>query len=373
MKNLLFMLLCMLMPAAWAVDLELGGQHRTQGVFYQGDGFEQDMDKIFTQRFKLKGIFSPNEMFESRFWMITNFNWGSSENEGIRIYGYGDAKISDELMVRVGRTPYEIGSGSSLSINKYEKYPYALDGAFVTYNTDSVSVDVWGAFLPKVYHLNTEVDRYKAAGGVVVDIHAVDILDAVTLHGIYAMKANKEDGTAGEDHIRVGGDLGGETQDIGYKVSGVAHVADFTGDTQYAVDAKLYYNAPADVRVFVGGHYETDGYDAFYHNRRKGAGWLDVAALGGGTVYGKAGVSYSPFESLKVGLIGIYFQNIGSWGLWSHGAKENSLNSKDVVEASLFLKKNFAGGFKFKLNGGAFDVLADKLYWQVQMNVMFNF
>lgn len=369
MKQLFFTLLYMALPAAWAVDLELGGQHRARGIYYQ-----QDVEDVFVQRFKLKGAFSPNEMFESHFWMITNMDWGKSEMEGIRVYGYGDWKISDELMIRLGRSPYELGYGSSLSINKYEKYPYALDGAFLTYNTDSMSVDIWGAYLPAVWKGQMEQAAYKETVGLALDIHALEAFKTATLYGMYAM-ANAEDV---KDQIRVGVDLGGEVSDVGYKLSGVAHAEDLKEDVNYAVEGKVYYNTPFDVRFYVGGHYENDTYDPFYHNRHHGAGWLNVAALGGGTVYGKAGASYAPMEHLKLGLTALYFTSIGSWGLWGNEGKElnsesSMLSKEKVLELSLYVKKTFAGGFKAKFSAGAFDVLNSAPYWQVQANVIFNF
>ncbi len=369
MKKLFLILLYMAMPVAWAVDLELGGQHRARGVYYN-----QDIEDVFVQRFKLKGAFSPNEMFESYFWMVTNLDWGKSQMESIRVYGYGDWKISDELMIRLGRSPYELGYGSSISINKYEKYPYAMDGAFLTYNTDSMSVDVWGAYLPEVWKGGVEQANYKETVGLALDIHALEALKTATLYGIYAM-ANAE---GVKDQIRVGMDLGGEVSDVGYKFSGVAHVEKLQADdVNYAVEGKVYYSTPVDVRFYIGAHYENDTYDPFYHNRHHGAGWLDVAALGGGTVYGKAGVSYAPMEHLKMGLTALYFMSIGSWGLWGNGGKvpnsEDMLSTEDVLEVSLFVKKTFAGGFRAKVSAGAFDVANSAPYWQVQANVSFDF
>jgi len=185
MKTLLSIIMFFI-PTVWAMDLELGGQHRARGVYYEQGGVGQDLQDIFTQRFKLKGSFSPNEVFESHFWLMTNYNWGDTDytDSEIRIYGYGDWKASDEFMVGLGRAPYEIGYGASLGLNDYEKYPYVLDGVFLTYNTDNMVVDVWGAYLPKVFQGSEEVEKYKESVGVVLDIRAPGIFKTAAIYGI---------------------------------------------------------------------------------------------------------------------------------------------------------------------------------------------
>ena len=158
MKKFIILLVAILsVPAAFAVDVEIGGQHRARGVYEQ----DRSLDNIFVQRFKLSGAFRPNEMFESKFWLMTNYRWGEQvlQNTEVRFYGYGDWKMSDELMLRLGRTPYQIADGSTIGMNDYENYPYAFDGFFLTYNTKSVGVDLWAAYLPQVLVGAEEVDK----------------------------------------------------------------------------------------------------------------------------------------------------------------------------------------------------------------------
>ena len=371
MKALFFTFLFMV-PSAWAMDLELSGQHRARGVYYEQGDYSRDVKDIFTQRFKLKGAFSPNEVFESHFWMMTNYNWGDTnyKDAELRIYGYGDWKVSDEFMIRVGRAPYEIGHGTSMGINDYEKYPYVLDGLFLTYNTDNMIVDVWAAYLPKVFRGAVEEEKYRGSLGVALDIRAVPgVLKTATIYGIYADEVEQDD-----QYTRIGVDIGGDLDMVGYKVSAAAHGYQFNID-QWAVDAKLSYNFDFDARIYIGGHYESDNYDPFYHNRHSYAGKLDVAALGNGTVYGKAGIGYSPVENFEIGLLGLYFHSVGSWGQWAHAAQEgNTLSKEDVVELDLYIKKAYAGGFKIKLSGGLFDAFGqDTPYWQAQLNTTFDF
>ena len=354
---------------ASAMDVEFGGQHRARGIYYQ-----QDMDNIFTQRFKFSGAFRPNEMFESHFWLMTNYQWGDreySDNE-VRIYGYGDWKISDELMVRLGRTPYQIADGSSIGMNDYDKYPYVLDGAFLRYNTESLAVDVWGAYLPSVWLGPEEMKKYKAAGGFSLDIRSLpEEFKMANLFGVYANSDSNE-------HIRLGLGIGGDISGIDYKLSGVVHGAKVEAIIEeYAVDGQLGYTLDFDARIYVGGHYESKNYDPFYYSRHQHSGLLDVAQWGNGTVYGEAGIAYMPSEDFEIGINGVYFHTIGSWGQWGNNGvnpEDNSELAKEkVIEADLYVKKSYAGGFAIKLQGGLFDLTNSTPYWQVQLNTTFDF
>lgn len=357
-------------PFAFAMDVEFGGQHRARGAYYQ-----QDINNIFVQRFKLSGAFRPNEMFESHFWLMTNYNWGDtnySDND-VRIYGYGDWKVSDEFMVRLGRAPYQIADGSSIGMNDYEHYPYVLDGVFFTYNTESLAVDVWGAYLPNVWRGSDEQGEYISAGGVSLDVRSLpEEFKMANLHGVYAV------GDGDKTHIRLGLGIGGDVSGLDYKLTGAIHGAKLEEIIdQYAVDAQLGYTLDFDARIYVGGHYESEKYDPFYYSRHARSGLLDVAQWGNGTVYGEAGIAYMPSEDFEVGVVGLYFDSVGSWGQWANGGKnpdgDADLSKNEVIEIDLYVKKSYAGGFALNLQGGLFDIGNDKPYWQVQLNTTFDF
>ncbi len=357
-------------PFAFAMDVEFGGQHRARGVYYQ-----QDMEDIFIQRFKFSGAFRPNEMFESHFWLMTNYQWGDKEygDNDIRIYGYGDWKVSDELMIRLGRAPYQIADGSSIGVNDYDEYPYVFDGAFLSYNTESLAVDVWGAYLPKVWKGLAEADSSKAAVGLSLDVRVLpEEFKMANLFGLYVIDDNNE--TA---QIRLGLGIGGDVSGLDYKLTGVLHGADFESLEQYGVDAQIGYTLDFDARIYVGGHYESDEYDSFYYSRHGRSGLLDVAQWGGGTIYGKGGIAYMPSEDFEVGIVGLYFHKVGAWGKWSNDGKnpedDSALSQEEVVEADIYVKKSYAGGFTIQLQGGLFDITQDTPYWQVQLNTTFDF
>ena len=373
----------LLSPIASAMDVELGGQHRARGIYYQ-----QDVNDIFIQRFKLSGAFRPNEMFESHFWLMTNYQWGNKTNvyNDIRIYGYGDWKMSDELMLRVGRAPYEIGDGSSVGINDYEEYPYVLDGAILTYNTESLAVDIWGAYLPKMWIDNGEEQqrRYNGTVGFSLNLRALpEEFKMANLFGLYAMgqshSAEGQTATEVNDHIRLGLGIGGDVSGLDYKVTGAIHGADFGSlIEQYFVDAEVGYTLDVDARIYVGGHYESNEYDPFYYSRHGRSGLLDVVQWGKGAIYGKGGISYMPTEDFEVGVAGIYFHKAGNFGKWGNGGKNVvdssvDLSTDGVVEADLYVKKSWAGGFSVALHGGLYDLVNDNRYWQVQLNTQFDF
>jgi len=311
---------------------------------------------------------------------MTNYNWGDiqySDNE-VRIYGYGDWKISDELMVRLGRAPYQIADGSSIGLNDYNEYPYVLDGAFLTYNTESLAVDIWGAYLPKVWEGPLEKEKYKAAMGFSLDIRSLpEEFKMANLFGVYATGAGGQEGASAE-HIRLGLGIGGDISGIDYKLSGVVHGLELESIIEeYAIDGQLGYTLDFDARIYIGGHYESEGYDPFYYSRHQYSGLLDVAQWGNGTVYGEAGIAYMPSEDFEIGIQGVYFHNVGAWGQWGNNGENpedgSELAKKEVIEADLYVKKSYAGGFAIKLHGGLFDLTSSTPYWQVQLNTTFNF
>ena len=359
--------LLLTMPYTFAVDVELGGQHRARGVYDD----QQAMNDIFIQRFRLAGSFRSNEMFESKFWLMTNYKWGDvnyGDNE-VRFYGYGDWKVSDELMLRLGRAPYQIADGSTIGMNDYENYPYVFDGAFLTYNTKSVVVDLWGAYLPKVWNGSAEESKFQSAAGFSLDVRSLP--DVVKLANLFVLVANTE--TENEDlQVRFGVGIGGDLAGVDYRVNAVAHGSDFKNVVdQYVVDGQLGYTLDsADVRLYVGGHYESEKYDSFYYSRHYRAGLLDVAQWGQGTVYGEVGLSYLPQDDCELGLAGYYFKNVGSLGALGR----DDMSKEDVVEADVYVKKSYAGGFSLELHGGVFDVAnTDDMYWQANLNATFDF
>ena len=365
-------------PFAFAMDMEFGGQHRARGVYYQ-----QDMENIFKQRFKFSGSFRPNEMFESHFWLMTNYNWGDtnySDNE-VRFYGYGDWKVSDEFTIRLGRAPYQIADGSSVGMNDYEEFPYVFDGAFISYNTESLAVDVWGAYLPKAWVGSNEVETYEGAVGVSLDVRSLpEEFKMANLHGVYAMGAPEEDGSEAEQHIRLGLGIGGDISGLDYKLAGALHGDSFDTMTEYGVDAQVGYTLDFDARIYVGGHYESENYNPFYYDRHSRAGNLDVAQWGNGTIYGEAGIAYMPSEDFEIGVVGLYFHKVGkdSWGQWGNGGVnpdgDAELSTDGVIEADVYVKKSYAGGFAINIQGGFFDLTnADAPYWQLQLNTTFDF
>ena len=188
-KFFCLMALFMAAPVASAMDVEFGGQHRARGVYYQ-----QDMTDIFIQRFKFTGAFRPNEMFESHFSVMTNYQWGNSflGNE-VRMYGYGDWKMTDELMLRVGRSAYQVADGSSIGMNDYEEYPNVMDGGILTYNTESLAVDIWGAYLSPNYDGRAEAGTYNASVGLSLDVRALpEEFKMANLHIMYVFGSEKK-------------------------------------------------------------------------------------------------------------------------------------------------------------------------------------
>ena len=120
-------------------------------------------------------------------------------------------------MIRLGRTAYQIADGSSVGMNDYEKYPYVMDGAFLTYNTESLAVDLWGAYLPKVWNGSVEAEQYKRAVGASLDVRSLpEEFKMANLHIIYVDKGDS-------DQVRVGLGIGGDISGLDYKLTGAVH------------------------------------------------------------------------------------------------------------------------------------------------------
>ena len=52
----------------------------------------------------------------------------------------------------------------------------------------------------------------------------------------------------------------------------------------------------------------------------------------------------------------------------------DTLNKENVIEADLYVKKSYAGGFSLELHGGLFDVAnTDSPNWQANLNATFDF
>ena len=277
MKTILCIMMSLFVPLVGAVDVDLGGQHRMRGLYSPSDT-TGDMSDMFIQRFKLTGSFRPNEMFESHFWMMTNHKWGNAEydNSDIRVYGYGDWKVLDEVMIRLGRAPLQVTDGSSMGVNDYENFPYMWDGAFVTYNTESVIVDVWGAYLPKVWSGQTEVRKYNRSVGVSMNVRALPtFLKTANLFAVHTVGA--EDANT---HTRVGLSLGGNYSMVDYRLSGAIHGSEFSSmQEHHFIDVLLGYTV-SNVRFCLGYHHESDQFDPYYYTRHNSAGLIDIATWG---------------------------------------------------------------------------------------------
>jgi len=373
-KYLCLLALCFTAPFAFAMDVEFGGQHRMRGTYYQ-----QDIQDVFNQRFKFTGTFRSNEMFESNFWMLTNYKWGVKGYNifnNIGVYGYGDWKATDELMLRVGRFPYQVADGSSIGVSDYDDFPFVMDGALLSYSTESMAVDIWGSYVPeRDQNVANDNPTSNTMLGLSLDVRALP--EEFKMANLFVAYIMEEDVNATKEEIRLAINIGGDVSSLDYNLTGTLHGAEFAALNEYAVDAELGYTLDFDARIYVNGHYESADYNSLYYSRHARSGLLDVAEWGKGTVYGKGGITYMPSEEFEVGIMGVYFHKVGSWGQWGNNGKnpanDEDLNTKGVVEADLFVKKSYAGGFTIKIQGGLFDLTNSSPYWQAQINTTFDF
>ena len=176
-----------------SVEHQLGGEHRLRGAY-----FGQDTLMHFDQRIKLDVEFSPNESFESKLWLLSLNEFGSDYFlDFINVYGYGDIKISDEWMLRIGRLPYQLDNNKVfMGGNDYDPVPYVFDGIKINYQTENIVLDVIAFFLPKIYE-GASLKRGQYLGNIGFSLKALSLpvqFKTAQVFSMYVFSPNRSRG-----------------------------------------------------------------------------------------------------------------------------------------------------------------------------------
>ena len=320
---------------AGAVDADFSGEYRLRAN--TGDVSVSDVSAsavgnslrdTMNMRTKVSSSFRPSEAFEGNLTLYNHFR--PSTNADFMFLGYGDWMISDELMLRAGRTTYQIAKGEVIGVNDYEDFPVAMDGLFLTHSSESLGADV--ALVRQYSQPNTAAAVAPQSSLLVVSVDARSFPEWVKTLNLHLISD-----TSDFNKSRAGLTLAGGASNAGYKLtaatSSLTDVANAAVENSL-VDAKLSYTfdwSDSKLKLYLGYHMDGASYDSFLYNKHNYAGLLDAAKWGNGLSYGSAGAAYMMDADSKLGLSALYFT----------ADKAADSIKKGNVEIDLYYKQSF--------------------------------
>lgn len=392
-RMLVVLLLAVAGFQATAVDADFSGEYRyrvSSESSLSGDVVD-NLGKSLSSEFRAKvsGSFRPSESFEGVVGSYINVSPlvqpGLLSMDNVAYVAYGDWMISDEFMLRAGKSTYKIADGSVIGINDYDSVPSLFKGLFLTHSSENVGLDLalvqnqWVKDLLVVsvdarsfpdlvktanFHfiaqnvkrkLNLERDK------IVLSSAAPPVPAVAPQQEAETEQPKQEEGPATEDSnskgVYLGATLGGGAGGFGYKVTAstdsIANVLSFSN---LLLDGKVSYSFEMDnssLRVFAGGHIDGSDYDTLLYERHYNAGKMDKVMWGRGLTYAYGGLSYRTNADWKVGLKGYYFIDSNTDNL-----PASVVNDGDM-EVDVYVKKNFNSSVSGKVWAGAWVPTAD--------------
>ena len=341
MKLLITTLLTLSVFQVMALDVNINGESRarftTAETSLSGEGSLIDglLDESSIElRNKISASFRGNESFEahSSLYLMQNGITNAS-NQDMFVAVYGDWMISDELMVRVGQTQYELGNGFVLGSNDFQAMPTFFSGAIFTYSSRAIGLDVGLIEGPSADSGNLLVAS--------LDIRSLprNVRDA----NIHAVVTNAEDyGDEGSSSsVHLGGSVKGNLKrDVSYSVTiSSSDISDV--QNSYLADAYVKYRMD-DINALVGLHSEGDQYSALSPEVHYNAGKMDIVQFGQGLRYGRAGAYYMVNRDISVGAMAYYF------------LQGNDSVSDGDIEVDVSVKNKFNSSISGKVVAGMF-------------------
>ena len=128
----------------------------------------------------LSGSFRANESLVGNVDLYTNITSGAS---GLALAPYADWMISDELMLRVGSSSYEMADGSVIGLNDFNAVPTLLNGLFFTHSSEFFGADVVVARRGQL-SVQSDVDEGKETLGILsLDVRSLpDVVKKANVH-----------------------------------------------------------------------------------------------------------------------------------------------------------------------------------------------
>lgn len=410
------------------------------------DNDPQNSQDAFEHRFKLDTTFRASEQFSAHLSLIHNAGWGldsttapvatnnalSTENMVLVQEAFGHWMVNDSFSLKFGRQNYQIGDGSVIGINDWQRTPYSFEGGLLTYEMEHVKIDALGFRLAEYDRTgleNPNADPENNLFGLSVDLKTMpEWLKMVNVHVLQNNVADRRPAASTDvslgkvNLLRYGLTVAGETMNIDYKINYNAHTgqAELTGSPEAELDgdmvqAELGYTLPEimNSRFYVLYHQSSGAdaqgkgaYDPFLYELHYNAGRMDVFQWGNLT-YLQFGYHLMPTDTLKVGLDYIMFSrtektddaNLGRLGSalgrsstgyaarnGATGATLSSMSDKLGDEIDLIAEQTYDNGLTIVGRAGMFmpgdffksDVVgaaakADKTYTQFFVEARMNF
>ena len=264
---------------------DIEGSFRVRGVLSQ---IQTKKEPLFLTlgRLHVKGEFRPSNEFKSQIHFLSSNSYGKtlSFEESIKIYPSASWLISEDLELSLGRILYENDFNEIVSINDYETFFYAFDGAFLEYSTKILNVNFWGAYLPKKKISTNPTEELKYGLGFFLDIESIsDYINQFNAHVVYLGDSffNKES----QKSSRYGLGLKGSINQIhlAYTLVAIGH-----GDgVQFKLKENMYhfyvsYSRPEffDSKISAGYHRDSSQYKPWLYDHHENAGFLDLFLWG---------------------------------------------------------------------------------------------
>ena len=322
-----------------------------------------DTEAFLSHSLRLKGSIHPSQNFQTHFWFFSSSQWEKevSLQESFRVYAYGNWNVTDELELRLGHVPYEIGP-SFVSQNHYEPFPYMFKGIFLIYSSHFVNFNFWGAYPPKRRVGVTEEKGPQYSLGVTIDAKvAMEVFKKVNLHLIYLTDSFREEDSSNKTSrygLNIEGEVGSQKVDYSISFAGLNFKAK---QTMLNIEAGYSYPKWYDSRAFITFHRDTGNYNPWLYDRHENGGLLDMLQWGNLT-YALLGWSISLPRDFDIKLQFLRFQRTekGPFYLGRHGVsslKEPPAESGPKVlgdEVDLQIVKTFSEVFETHLLGGVF-------------------
>ena len=323
-----------------AVDGEFSGEYRLR---FAGQNSASDFSSLLTDdaeisgrdmRAKISGAFRPSEAFEGSSSLYSTFN---AQGSDIQMYAHGDWLITDEFMIRAGRSVYKIGDGSVISSNNYEDYPNYFDGVFLSHSSESLGADLALAYPGGSYH-------WEGQGSPAVLLHLTarsfpELLNKANIHFIAPLSSEWLDHTQTRAGVTVGGGMSG----VHYRATVAASSVTNPSMDNLLFEMKAGYSFEMDhstAKIYLGYHLDGAQYDPFMYDRHKNAGKLDIVRWGGGLSYIKGGLSYWLGSDYGFGLVGYYFLTDQQQSIYS---PVSSSIVQETIDAASSMAAQLAG------------------------------
>ena len=400
MFRILVLLLAVAVFQATAVDADFNGEYRyrVNSESSLGGDVVNNLGKSLSSDFRAKvsGSFRPSESFEGVVGSYINLSsFGQTifmpSPDNVAYVAYGDWMISDEFMLRAGKSTYKIADGSVLGINDYDPVPSLFKGLFLTHSSENVGLDlalIQNPYVSDLFVVSVDArsfpDLVKTANFhlIVKDVkkklgfeeeklllssQAPPLVVSPQQETTVGQPEQQEELVAESSNskgVYLGATLGGGVGGFGYKVTASTDsLANILGLSNLLLDGKISYSLEMDnssLKIYAGGHMDGSDYDTLLYERHYNAGKMDKVMWGSGLTYAYGGLSYRTNADWKVGLKGYYFIDSNTDNL------PVSVVNEGDMEVDVYVKKKFNSSVSGKVWAGVWVPKADGQDMDVQ-------